>query len=385
MFAPSLRPVGGDRAAAARAYWLLGGMLAPEPEQPEELRFAEFPQSGFAVFLDDGELTRCVLRTGPIDNAKFLPGHVHADLMSVTLVCRGTPVLVDSGTYSYRFRRDRSTAADVNWRDYFTGPRAHNGLLVGSRNPLGPLTGDFRVQASVPAIRHVASKFSADLAFLDAEMDANQNYPGLGRGVIHLAGAGFIIYNKVSNAPPDDGVKFAFQLAPGCEITTLTASQLLLRKEEAQACFFWSDGIGPAEVAVGRESPTHGWVSTRYGERCPAPQLLFNAIRPGQLSAFAIMLHGADRVSSIECEQPSQHSLCFQIRSTDCQDYVLLNVGPVESTITAWNISFAGRLVWIRMPSSGRPKVRWIDGISCDAPDYGLHHIYDTVQEEFSC
>ena len=384
LFAPHIRSVENDRPAIALAYWLLGGMLQPPPERPEEIRFAEFPHSGLALFIDDRESTRCVFRTGPTDESKFLPGHAHADLMSVTLVCRGTPLLVDPGTYSYRFRIDPTTATGVNWRNYFAGPHAHNGLIFGSKNPLGPLTGDFRTRATLPTIRHVASKCSEDLAFLEAEMASSEHYPGLRRGVIHLAGAGFIIYNEISNPPSDDSLKFAFQLAPGCEINTVTAAHLLLRKEKTEAAFAWSDGIESADVAFGSERPTHGWVSMRYGERTSAPQLLFNAIRPGQISAFAILLHGTHDGTLIECQQPSQHSRCFKIRSGDFLDYVLLNVGPVESAIKAWNVSFVGRLVWIRISSSRRPGIRWIDGISCDVPDHGLHHSYDTVQEAFS-
>jgi len=380
LFAPRMLPLARDHPALDGAFWLLGGTLCPAPEQPEEIGFVEFPQTGLALFLDDMESTRCAFRTGPAESVKVLPGHMHADLMSVTLVCRGAPILVDAGTYSYRFVADGGTTARVNWRDYFAGPRAHNGLVVGSRSPLGPLTGDFRDSATLPSTKHVASKANEGLAFLEGRMEGANGYPALARGVIHIRGVGFIVYNIVDDLPADEETRFAFQLAPRCVVAAISATQLRLENAGVGVGFAWSDDVRLAESPAGREFPTNGWVSTRYGERTAATQLLFDARGAKGLSAFTLLLQDSQQVSSVECQQPSAEVRSFRIQSPSLSDHVVLNLGALESAVTAWDVTFRGRLAWIRIPASGSPVIRWIDGISCDVPSHGLQHRFDTVQ-----
>ena len=84
-FAPDMLPVDQGHPCVERAFWLLGGRLATSEQPGQELRFTDYPDSGIVMFLQDADRTRCTFRTGPHPGLHYMPGHMHSDVLSVTL------------------------------------------------------------------------------------------------------------------------------------------------------------------------------------------------------------------------------------------------------------------------------------------------------------
>lgn len=63
----------------------------------------------------------CLFDAGPIGYLS-LAAHGHADALSFTLSVGGLPVIIDPGTYQYN--------ADLYWRNYFRGTKAHNTINI---------------------------------------------------------------------------------------------------------------------------------------------------------------------------------------------------------------------------------------------------------------
>lgn len=381
LFAPGMVPVRSDHPALERAFWLLGGRFASTPKSTRTAAYSEYPDTGLAVFSDEKDTTRCVLRTAAAIGTRVLPGHMHSDLMSVTVTCHGTPLLIDAGTYTYRFKPDRTTAAGVNWRAYFAGPRAHNGLVVDGCDPLGALTRNFRKEFLVPTVTRVASGGNDHLAFHESELQPQPYFPGFVRGIVHLRGMGFLVYQAIRSTETTHRSRLAFQLAPGCCVHRIDDTHFRVQHGAIALAIAYSAGIGPMEEVSGREVPTNGWASPRYAERVPAPQLLFDAIS-GQFNAYAMYGSHVPKSFSIECHQPSVSSRAFRIRSDTATDIVLLNLEEPDTEVVQWGVSFRGRLGWLRIPASGLPVLRCLNGISCDAPIHGLSHHVDALHSD---
>jgi Heparinase II/III-like protein/Heparinase II/III N-terminus len=97
-----------------------------------------FPDAGLAVLQDSSN--RLIFDAGPFGSGSA--GHSHSDSLSILASAPGTPILVDSGTYTY--------VGKLEWRNAFRGSSAHNTIRVDGRDQAIPL-GPFR-WSSPPAV-----------------------------------------------------------------------------------------------------------------------------------------------------------------------------------------------------------------------------------------
>ena len=193
-------------------------------------------------------------------------GHGHADLLSVQCSIHGERCLVDAGTYGY--------TVEPAWRDYFRGTTAHNTVAVDGRSQAAP-NGPFGWQ-SRPAVRIREWQSNTTTSVIDAEHDA---YAGIThrRRVVAVADGPFVIVDDLLG----DGMhafELTFQFAPitvtwtsrlsACA-TTLGGHQLLVTA--------FSSAPLTARIISGETDPIRGWVSPVYGQKTPAPALVYAA------------------------------------------------------------------------------------------------------------
>jgi hypothetical protein len=96
-----------------------------EPHEPRELG-AVFEASGYAVMRGGwrADSDYMLFDGGPI-GPDHIPGHAHADTLSVIIASAGELRLVDPGVYTYR---------QGPWRDHFRSTMAHNTVTVDGEN-----------------------------------------------------------------------------------------------------------------------------------------------------------------------------------------------------------------------------------------------------------
>lgn len=363
LFDPRLVALDDTHPGRLRAWWLLGGRLAPaEPVRPAPLA-TTFPVAGLAVLDDNVVRTRWTFRTGPVSGTRYHPGHQHADALSVSLVCDGIPMVVDAGTFTYRLAHVRGASRTIDWRKYFSGPAAHNGLVVEGAAMYPPLTGDFRETKPLPEVRIVCTETGTDLAVIEARFDGHANHPSWARGVIGLRGALTIVYDIVGHSNPPLCASLRIQWAPECTLSLIDERSLAARAGETGLRLAWSNGLGPGHVVTGNERPIAGWVSPRYAERVAAPQLSLPLVASGEvLTAMTLTRDHSSDPLSITCTSPTPDVRSFCIETAGGIDHVWLNVGTTGFPLEADGTVFDGRLAWIRMPRHGNPVVRWLGG-----------------------
>jgi hypothetical protein len=385
MFASGRASATKDSPGRTRAWWLLGGRLAaPTSGTTAAAQFIALAHGGIVVFSDDREATRCTFRLGPMRGTRYLPGHQHADALSVTVTKDGVPFLVDAGTCTYRFRRADESPEGVNWRAYFAGGEAHNGLVIDGDYPIGRMVGDFRAMNCLPEVSTIASGAGREIAFHEAQLCRYGSFPDWSRGVIHLPGIGFVVYDIIIGSKCHAPRHFAFQCASHCETYPAGDRQVDVRTHGAVLRFAWSTGLGTPDIVCGRVYPTNGWVSPAYGERLAAPQILVPFEHASGLTAFALGVYGSTRSLRIECERGSGSARIFRLMHDDGIELVLLNSGSVNEPVMADEIAFEGRIAWIRIPHGGRPSVRWLEGRSLSAPRWSVRHAFSQLVPEFA-
>lgn len=357
-----------SRSDVEVAYWLLGG-LAAQDEAEEQALVASFDEGGLHCFRDPQKNLELLFRSGPSADTGICAGHAHADWLSIYLSVNSVPVIVDAGTYSYRFKPEKWPDNEPEWRAYFSGPHSHNGVVIGDQDPLGTLTGDFRpkqIAARVRTQRHCETPVAAWVSAAYDKVDSMQGYV---RGVVLVPGEYVLVYDR---HPDDSMLAWAgLQFAPTVSVSKKPQNQGL---KLGTVDLFLSPGFAETELLCGSFEPLGGWVSERYGVLQKAPQARFKFERAAQLTAF-LLRDGGSGACVLEVDQTDSLK-CFSIRMNDIQDRLILSTKLDYTATDAGTVAFDARLLWIRKEQNHETEIR--------ATDVKAVRIANNVQITFS-
>ncbi len=275
--------------AGPELLWLLGeaGLAAFEsirpapPAEPSRL----FADGGYAVMRDGWgeEGHHLVFDVGPL-GCPVSGGHGHADLLSIQCSAFGEPFLVDSGTGTY---------ANETWRSFFRGTAAHSTVMVDGMSqaePAAPFAWHQRPQAR---LRRWLSTEAVD--FADAEHDAYGRLPDPvrhRRRVLFVKPRYWVLLDDLEGTEAHR-VELRFQFGPAVKVepghwsrATAASRGLLVRP-------FASVPL-QARLRIGNRYPLEGWVSPDYGQRRPAPVLVYAATAELPLRVMTLLVPTAD-------------------------------------------------------------------------------------------
>jgi uncharacterized heparinase superfamily protein len=254
--------------------WLMGQEGAGSfdrinPMPPTRAASRVFPSGGYAVMRSGWETDahQVIVDIGPI-GCPVSGGHGHADLLSIQCAIFGEPCLVDAGTYSY--------TGEPQWRDFFRSTAAHSTVIVdgvSQAEPAGPF--GWRRQ---PRARLREWHSTPEFDFLDAEHDG---YLSLADPVVHRRRVIFvkpgywILIDDLSGATHHQ-VDLTFQFGA---IDVTLAAHPWARARTARGVLwispFPSAPVHPS-LKCGELVPPRGWISREYGQRQPAPMLIYS-------------------------------------------------------------------------------------------------------------
>lgn len=299
------------------ALWLLGPagiqtLTELRPRAPEGAASRLFAEGGYVVMRSgwDRRAHQLVFDVGPL-GCPVSSGHGHADLLSIQCAGFGEPYLVDPGTFVY--------TADREWRNFFRGTAAHSTVRVDGLDqaePRGPFSWAARPRAHL-------RRFSAGdrLEVVEAEHGAYSHLNGSvrhRRRVLWVKPRYWVIVDDLLGGGEHD-VELRFQFAP---IEVTVTPDLWARGRGAGGGAFLLRAFAgvplKAELRCGEPAPIEGWVSTDYGQRRPAPALVYSAVTTLPLRVATVLWPSADsravppRVSAIVGEAGEPVALTFE-------------------------------------------------------------------------
>ena len=262
---------------APETVWLLGraGLerletLAPAPPTAPGSRV--FAEGGYAVMRDGwtSDANHLVFDVGPL-GCPMSAAHGHADLLSIQCSAFGEPLVVDPGTYCY--------AVDPFWRNVFRSSAAHSTVTVdgvGQATAAGSFAWSTR---PVARLRRWVSTERLDYA--DAEHDGYRELSDPvrhRRRVVFVKPRYWIVVDDLTGAAPHR-VELRFQFAQ-VEVALEPRPWVRALGRGGRALFVRSFASVPldAGVFVGQHTPVRGWISPNYGQRRPAPVLVYSAV-----------------------------------------------------------------------------------------------------------
>jgi hypothetical protein len=335
---------------AGRALWLFGASAVDAFERaPRREPAAARPPCATSSFREAGYFVQTMARDGREARLLFDAGgmglagggHGHADALSVILDVDGAPVLVDPGTFAYN--------RAPQWRQFFRGTRAHNTVSV-DRLDQTEAAGTFawKRPAQVAALAPVCRSWGA---YLEGEHDG---YRRLGTDVIHrrrilaVGSEYWLIVDEILGRGHHEAT-WHHHLAPGLEISPAdlggTEGLIIHREHGPLAGLAVALSREPSlRVVEGQEHPPQGWVSSRYGEKQPAPVLEVSTA--GALPLLAVtVLRPWGSSGPIEIVR-REGAMAVRLPGASGSDVLVVNQSGVPLTIPEGEID-AGML-WLR-------------------------------------
>jgi hypothetical protein len=262
---------------APETVWLMGtaGLTAFDalrPAPPARSPSVLFEQGGYAVMRNgwDADAHHLIFDVGPL-GCPVSGGHGHADLLSIQCAAYGESYLVDPGTYRY--------TGEPDWRDFFRTTAAHSTVMIDGADqavPDGPFAWKHRPRAR---LRRWISNEAFD--FADAEHDGYRRLPDPvvhRRRVLFVKPRYWVVVDDLEGAA-EHRVELRFQLGP--VIVTMDRDPWIQAGGSGRRGLLiraFAPIALKTEIREGENTPIQGWVSPDYGQRRPAPVLIYSAV-----------------------------------------------------------------------------------------------------------
>jgi hypothetical protein len=283
---------------APEVFWLMGAeglqtfdAIVPAPPLAAPSRV--FPSGGYGVMRSGWEpdAHQLIVDIGPL-GCPTSSGHGHADLLSVQCSIFGEACLVDPGTYCYTPERA--------WRDFFRSTAAHSALLVDGLGQ-AESAGAFRWRQRPRArLRRWQSDATCDV--VDADHDAYLRLDDpvtCRRRVIFVKPHYWLLVDDLDGAA-DHRVDVSFQFAPTIRVSLGPQTWARAETPGGRALWMLSVSSSPVQTLLecGALDPIRGWTSSEYGQREPAPMLIYSSQVTLPWRTLTLLLPDADGLTS---------------------------------------------------------------------------------------
>lgn len=242
--------------------WLFGPQALAAPLQQIERDSKAYEAGGYYTLRSDDSwaMMRC-------HSYRDRPGH--ADMLHLDLWWKGHNILRDSGTHMYN--------CEQPWQDYFSSTSAHNTVTVDGTSQMQRLSRFMWLDwTKAKLVMHKSFNGGAIKIMQGEHYGFRKPYNIIHRrAVLSSPDSFFLIVDDILGAGTHE-VGLCWQLSDVDYQSQ--GNSVILRTNCGTVCLVFLDsfGSGKCECFRGDQSPA-GWQSLYYGNRHPAPMLLYSA------------------------------------------------------------------------------------------------------------
>ncbi len=244
---------------------------AAKQPAPAQRKSVYYPDGGYVILhrTVNGCRQRLIFDAGPLGLDR-MAAHGHADALSLLLSAAGRPVLIDSGTFSYR--------CDPGWREYFRSTRAHNTVEIDDQNQseiVGPFQWGYRAHPRFTKVQLVQEPL-----LITAEQDGYRRIHVVHERRLEQRGASWVVTDTLHGRGKHQ-VLLTWHLAPGTTQRLSGEKFLWTCPGLSMTLTVRASAAFDSRFQQGALNPIQGWHSAAYGVKNSHPVLcitLFNLL-----------------------------------------------------------------------------------------------------------
>lgn len=250
-------PVNNDADLEDFSEFLKTQNFVPPTQEPVSVHF---PDAGHTIFRGNQQPHWAFFDTGPRGT-----DHQHDDYLNFCLSIAEDDFLIDCGRYAY---------APGKWRDYFTGPAAHNIVLInGTASDQGPNSLQTPEENSQPRL-HI-NKSSGHAIFAHK---ANRRSADWTRSITYQPDQKWTLQDQVHCFGSNE-LTTLWHIHPTIDISGDLFSQggLQLKGQTTQIRMSLQTEATPESIKIisGQENPQiQGWLSETFHKKVPCPTII---------------------------------------------------------------------------------------------------------------
>ncbi|NLP11346.1 hypothetical protein GX408_13210 [bacterium] len=242
-----------------------------KPSAAVQRKSVFYPDGGYVILhrTVNGCRQRLIFDAGPLGLDR-MAAHGHADALSLVLSAAGRPVLIDSGTFSYR--------CGPGWRDYFRSTRAHNTIEIDGQSQseiVGPFQWGHKAHA-----RFTDVQLAQEPLLITAEQDGYRRLDVLHERRLEQRGARWLVTDTLHGRDKHQ-VLLTWHLAPGTTQRLSGDKFLWTCADLSMTLAVRASAVFDSRIQQGALAPIQGWHSADYGVKNSNPVLcitLFNRL-----------------------------------------------------------------------------------------------------------
>jgi hypothetical protein len=267
-------------------------------------------------------------------------------------------------------------------------------LALDAVDPLGPVQGDFRKKTIPIRVGITRCLIGRRIAWLEAEICGSSPYAGYRRGVVHVSGAYWIIYDRLPPGAEKFPAALSFQTAAGVQARQTGTGTVLLETSAGTLWLANGPGLHEPQIIQGRSDPPGGWVAPSYGALIPAAQLRYGIAEEATLTAFTLGIGvAAARAIAVSVLKTG---LVIKIEGPDTFDLLLLAAHDEPVAVDMADAHGKAEAVWMRTRRQRPELLRCLgfaDGVNRENrlpkgvkhADGGAVHPFVGEQHEIEC
>jgi len=198
------------------------------------------------------------------------------------------------------------------------------------------------------------------LSWVEGRVEQAGNYSGHRRGVVHVPGEYFVIYDILESEQVLRSPRLHFQLAPGASVERPHAGVIAIRCGDASATLVYSEDRVHPSISEGEADSFRGWISDHYGDLRPSPSLVFDFKTGVDANALVLTAPGVTIANEMELTI-IENGLVLRMTHTAGVDLLLINRSETGGALHADDIELDGRAAWVRTSPNKRTEVRLLD------------------------
>jgi hypothetical protein len=229
-----------------------------------------FPNGGYAIFHQEqnGITTHLIFDAGPLGLDR-MASHGHADALQLILQVNGEPVLLDSGTFSYR--------GEPGWRDYFRSSHSHNTIVVDDQSQ-SEMVGPFQWGRRAAAQLFKASYDQGHCTML-AQHDGYSHLGVYHERQVDIQERRILVTDRLAGKKPHD-LTLYWHLAP-VKFELVEPTRLQMRFASFNITIQVSANVPLQSIVItGQNDPIQGWFSDSFGAKKSNPVFCITTSNP---------------------------------------------------------------------------------------------------------